>query len=107
MSSSICNTGCPVGVSAVVAKSWIENRRHRIRKKPNTAEQMIDVRTPIGALQDAFRVSSDRCAEASKPVIVYWLIKMPMQATYSGDARTDHPGSPVPSLKVAKTNLAD
>lgn len=60
----------------------------------------MDVRTPIGALHDAFRVSSDRWALASKPVIVYWLMRMPMQATYSGDARTDHPGSPVLSLKV-------
>ena len=60
MSSKICNTGWPVGVLAVLLKSCTENRRHKMRKKPNTEEQMIDVSTPIGALQDAFRVSSDR-----------------------------------------------
>jgi len=36
----------------------------------------------MGALQEALRVSSERWAEASKPVIVYWDIRMPMHATY-------------------------
>lgn len=53
--------------------------------------------TPIGALHDAFLVSSDKCAEASKPVKVYCDIRAPQHATYAGLARTLHPGSPVPS----------
>ena len=38
-------------------------------KNPKIEETPTDVRTPIGALHDARRVSSERCAEASKPVI--------------------------------------
>lgn len=49
----------------------MEKRKDRITKKPKRAEKPTEVITPIGALQDAFRVSSDRCAEASKPVRVY------------------------------------
>lgn len=52
-----------------------------MRKNPKIEEQTIEVRTPIGADHDAFRVSSERWAEASYPVIVYWLIRMPIQAT--------------------------
>ena len=37
-------------------------RRQRIRNQPNTAEQPIDISTPSGADQDAFCVSSERCA---------------------------------------------
>lgn len=36
------------------------------------------------------------CVEASKPVMVYWLMRMPMHATYAGEARVPQPGSPVP-----------
>jgi hypothetical protein len=69
--TSICRTGCPTSLSTVLSKSCTEKRRHKMRKKPNTEEQMIEVRTPIGALQLAFLVSSLRCADASNPVIVY------------------------------------
>ena len=99
-SRSICNTGWPVGVPAVRSKSCIENRRHKIRNHPKIDEKMMEERTPIGALHDAFRVSSDRCALASKPVMVYWLIKIPIHATYVGEALSDQPGSPVPSLNL-------
>lgn len=71
MSSKICKTGCPTSLATVLSKSWMEKRRHMRRKKPKIAEQLIDIMIPSGALQDAFRVSSDRCAEASKPVMVY------------------------------------
>lgn len=37
-----------------------------MRKNPNTPETSSDVKTPIGDAQDAFLVSSERCAEASK-----------------------------------------
>jgi len=49
----------------------MENRKARMTKKPKNAEKPTELMTPIGALHDAFRVSSDRCAEASKPVMVY------------------------------------
>ncbi len=73
-----------------------------MRKKPKTEEQMMEVSTPRGALQDAFRVSSLRWALASKPVIVYWLMRIPIQATYAGDAVVAQPGVPVPSLNTPK-----
>lgn len=40
-------------------------------KKPKREENPTEETTPIGADQDAFRVSSDRWADASKPVSVY------------------------------------
>ena len=60
-------------------------------KKPKMAEKPTEVRTPRGALQEALRVSSDRWAEASKPVMVYWLMRTPHTATYAGEARMLHP----------------
>lgn len=79
-------------------------------KKPKREEKPTDETTPMGADQEAFLVSSERWAEASKPVSVYCDIKAPHAATYAGEARMLHPSEPsaaVPSLKVAKTNLAD
>lgn len=67
MSMRIRTTGCPplLSRSTVVSKFWMEKRREMMRKKPKTAETPIDIKTPSGALQDAFMVSSDRWAEAS------------------------------------------
>jgi len=45
-------------------------RKLRTTKKPKMEENPTELMTPIGALQDAFRVSSERWAEASKPVSV-------------------------------------
>lgn len=93
----------------VFSKFWIENRRDRSTKKPNRAEKPTEVMTPMGALQDALRVSSERCADASKPVKVYCDMSAPQHARYAGLARTLHPGVgavPVPSLKVPNTKLA-
>ena len=100
MSIRICTTGWPIVLFTVFGNDWIENRRERIRKNPNSDDTPIDIKTPSGALQEALRVSSDRWAEASKPVMVYWLIRTPQAATYAGEARTLHPGAgsvPVPS----------
>ena len=52
-----------------------------MRKKPKRDETPMDIRTPRGAFQEAFCVSSERWAEASKPVMVYWLIRTPQAAT--------------------------
>ena len=70
-STRICVTGSPIGVPTVLAKFWMEKSNARIRKKPKSEETPMEVITPIGALHDALRVSSERCAEASKPVSVY------------------------------------
>src|SRR5215212_6488547 len=51
------------------------------RMKPNTTETTTDMTIPIAAVREALRVSSLMCAEASKPVIVYWAISRPMPAT--------------------------
>ncbi len=85
----------------------MEKSRERRTKNPKSAEKPTEETTPMGADQEALRVSSLRWAEASKPVRVYWDMRAPQHATYAGEARTDQPGSPVPSLNVAKTNLAD
>jgi len=49
----------------------MEKSNEMRRKNPKTADTPIDVSTPMGALHAALCVSSDMCAEASKPVIVY------------------------------------
>jgi hypothetical protein len=49
----------------------MEKRKERMTKNPNKAEKPTDEMTPRGALQEAFRVSSDKCADASNPVSVY------------------------------------
>jgi len=65
----------------VLVKSWIENRNERMTKNPKMELNPTEVMTPIGADQDAFRVSSERWADASKPVRVYWLMRAPHAAT--------------------------
>ena len=37
---------------------------------------------PTAAIRDAWCVSSAMCADASKPVIVYWAIRRPVAKTY-------------------------
>ncbi len=68
--------------------------------KSKMAETPTDMRTPTGAFHAALLVSSDKWAEASKPVTVYCAIRIPHTATQAGKARTLHPGdgvSPVAS----------
>lgn len=60
ISSKICATGCPTLELTVPAKSWTEKSRARMRKKPNMEDTPIDMITPMGALQAALRVSSER-----------------------------------------------
>ena len=99
MSMKIWRTGWEYVLLTVVSKFWMEKRSETMRKNPKTKETLILIMTPMGALQAAFLVSSERWAEASKPVMVYWLMRMPQQATYAVLARTLHPGpsTPVPS----------
>ena len=42
------------------------------RIQPTTTETTTAMYIPTAAMRDAFCVSSAMCAEASKPVIVYW-----------------------------------
>jgi hypothetical protein len=67
ISTKICKTGCAYGDASVASKSWIENRKAMRTKKPKIALKPTLLMTPIGALQLALLVSSDKCAEASKP----------------------------------------
>ena len=99
MSIRICVTGWPTGLLTVFGKSWMEKRRDSIRKKPNTPDTPTDISTPRGAFHEALFVSSDKWAEASYPVTVYWAIKIPQTATYAGEARMLQPipSTPVPS----------
>lgn len=81
MSIRICVTGWPTELSTVLAKSWMQKRSDTRRKKPKTADTPTDMSTPSGAFQAALFVSSDKWAEASKPVMVYCAIKIPHTAT--------------------------
>ena len=72
MSMKICRTGCSTSLSTVVSKCWMEKRSEMIKKNPKMPDTPTDIRTPKGADQLAFCVSSLKCALASKPVIVYF-----------------------------------
>jgi len=71
ISIKIWSTGCPTLLSIVAWKSWIENSRQRMRNQPNTADAKMEIKTPNGELHDAFFVSSERCADASNPVMLF------------------------------------
>jgi len=64
----------------VSAKFWMLNRKLRMTKNPKRALKPTEDMTPMGADQDALRVSSERWAEASKPVSVYWDMSAPQHA---------------------------
>src|ERR1700759_371812 len=49
--------------------------------QPITAEEKIDLQTPLAAVIEAPCVSSETWAEASKPVIVYWVSRKPSGST--------------------------
>jgi len=49
-------------------------------KNPKRALKPTEDITPMGADQDALRVSSERWADASKPVSVYWDMSAPQHA---------------------------
>ena len=51
------------------------------RMKPKTTDATTDMYIPTAAERDAWCVSSAMCADASKPVIVYWAISRPVRNT--------------------------
>lgn len=52
----------------MVSKFWMEKRKERSTRRPKMALNPTEETTPMGADQEALRVSSERWAEASKPV---------------------------------------
>ena len=61
-----------LGIAKVTATS---------RTKPKITETTTDMYMPTAAMREAWCVSSAMCAEASKPVIVYWAISRPRPKT--------------------------
>jgi hypothetical protein len=61
--------------------SGIANVTATRRMKPKTADTKTDVHMPVAAIRDALFVSSAVCADASKPVIVYWAMSSPSPNT--------------------------
>ena len=59
----------------------IENVTASSRIQPKMTETTTDVHMPTAAPRDALCVSSAVCAEASKPVIVYWDSSSPSPKT--------------------------
>jgi hypothetical protein len=59
-STKICSTGCAKELPTVFSKSWMLKRKLRMTKRPKRAENPTELMTPIGALQEALRVSSER-----------------------------------------------
>src|SRR5262249_17731472 len=51
------------------------------RTNPKMTETTTDMYIPTAAIREAWWVSSAMCADASKPVIVYWAISRPRPKT--------------------------
>ena len=62
-----------------ISTAELERRWSAVRAA--MAEYRIDFQIPLAAAFDADWVSSDRWAEASKPVIVYWVSRNPNGTT--------------------------
>ncbi len=71
-SLALSTTLCVSGIAKVTASSRIQ---------PKTTETNTDVHMPVAAMREASFVSSAVCADASKPVIVYWDIRRPRPNT--------------------------
>ena len=77
---------------------------------PKNTETTTDMYMPTAAERDAWCVSSATCADASKPVIVYWAISRPVRNTYQNTmlpkvAGADSPPQPVALIVSVKTKL--
>ena len=76
--------------------------------KPNTTETTTDMTMPSAAPRAAPFVSSLRCAEASKPVIVYWAISSPIPKTNQNTGlEKSTPENPEVLSVFVNTNEAD
>ena len=74
-----CTSNAPA--ATVPSTSVTANVTATSRMKPKMTETTTDMTMPSAAPRAAPFVSSLRCAEASKPVIVYWAISSPMPNT--------------------------
>ena len=72
------------------------------RMNPKKTEATTDMYIPTAAEREALCVSSATCAEASKPVIVYWAIRSPVRNTYQ-KTMLPNPVAPSPPQPVALT----
>src|SRR5215203_6979649 len=79
-SAQIHGTTTPM-FSSAPSVLGIENVTASSRIQPKITDATTDMYIPTAAVRDASRVSSARCADASKPVIVYCDIKRPSPKT--------------------------
>src|SRR5262245_31610612 len=82
------------------------------RMNPKNTDATTDMYIPTAAERDAWCVSSATCADASKPVIVYWAISRPVKKTYQNTmlpkvAGADSPPQPVALIVSVKTKLKE
>ena len=75
------------------------NRNDSSRIQPPMPEKKIERQRPCAAAFEAPPVSSETCAEASNPVIVYCVSKKP-----SGSTRNQYQPSPKPELLMRSVN---
>ena len=80
--------------------------------KPKITEATTDMYMPTAADREAWCVSSATCADASKPVIVYWAMSRPVRKTYQNTALpnvsgADSPPQPVRLSVSEKTKLKE
>src|SRR4026209_376366 len=73
------------------------------RMKPKKTEATTDIYIPTAANREALCVSSAVCADASKPVIVYWAISRPVRNTYQNTMLLKLVGAGSPPQPVAFT----
>src|SRR5262245_21980158 len=71
--------------------------------KPKNTDATTDMYIPTAADRDALCVSSAVCADASKPVIVYWAISRPVRKTYQKTMLPNVSGAASPPQPVALT----
>src|SRR5262245_43976925 len=67
--------------SLMASTSVAANSSASSRIQPPIAEYAIDCHRPLAAERAAPLVSSDTCAHASNPVIVYWVSRKPSGST--------------------------
>src|SRR6187200_1497383 len=73
------------------------------RMKPKKTDATTDIYIPTAAEREALCVSSATCADASKPVIVYWAMSRPVRNTYQTTMLLKLSGAGSPPQPVALT----
>ena len=91
---------CRASMLSSAPWAGIANVTARRRIQPKKTETTTDVHMPTAAERDALCVSSAMCADASKPVIVYWAISRPSPKTYQNDDARERRCVPPPQPGV-------